>query len=186
MKYLNTIGTSKATDTDGIGDIVLKLATPSVAQHLTCIIYQSLDDRVYPSQWKWPKMIPVLKSRWRNETINYRPISILSVVSKITEHYVYDCLCKYLCKYKLLSPHQSGFRKYHSCNTCLCKITNDWLSDINDGNLVGFLAVDLSKAFDLINFDIFLGKIEIVWMFRFNAEIVLLLSGWKNTISLYK
>ena len=120
-----------------------------------------MDEGVYPSQWKWAKIIPVLKSGCRNETTNYRPISILSVVSKVIERYVYDCLYKYLCKYKLLSPHQSGFRKYHSCNTCLCKITNDWLSGINDGNLVGCLALDLSKAFDLINFDILLEKLRL-------------------------
>ena len=60
---------------------------------------------------------------------NYRAISILSVASKILERHVHNCLYSYIINNDLMYKSQSGFRKYHSCNTCLTDISetcNKW------------------------------------------------------------
>ena len=64
-------------------------------------------------------------------------------------------------KNKLLYINQSGFRKNHSCETALCRITNAWLSHINNGKAVGVVFIALTKAFDLINHDILLQKLKL-------------------------
>ena len=91
---------------------------------------------------------------------NYRPISILSTVSKIIEKHVYTHLYKYFSDFNLLSNNQSGFRSGFSCETCLLKITNKWYTALNDGKIIGCIALDLTKAFDVLNFDILLKKLD--------------------------
>ena len=80
---------------------------------------------------------------------NYRPISILPIVSKVTEKHVTKHLFAYLNKYKLLHEAQSGFRKHHSCQTALIELINNWFSHIDKGNIVGAIFFDLKKAFDV-------------------------------------
>ena len=107
------------------------------------------------------KVMPVFKSGSKDDVKNYRPISILSVIPKIIDQHVYNHFYDFLCEHKLLSIHQSGFWKKYSCNTCLVKIKDDWLKSMNDGKIVGCLAADLSKALDLINFEILVEKLKI-------------------------
>ena len=62
--------------------------------------------------------------------------------------------------FNLLSNNQSGFRSGFSCETCLLKITNKWYKALNDGKIIGCIALDLTKAFDVLNFDILLKKLD--------------------------
>ena len=91
---------------------------------------------------------------------NYRPISVLNTVSKILERHVHTSLYAFMCKYDLLTPYQSGFRSGYSCESCLMNMTNYWFDEINNGNIIGVVALDLSKAFDVLSHDIILKKLE--------------------------
>ena len=82
-------------------------------------------------------------------------------MSEIIERHVYQCLLDYLNQYNLLSSNQSGFRKGYSCESCLLNITNKWHNALNKGHKVGCVALNLSKAFDVLNIDIALKKLEI-------------------------
>ncbi len=64
------------------------------------------------------------------EVCNYRPISILSVPSKILERHVHSTFNSYLESHHLITTHQSGFRPKHSCDTTLLKMTDDWLCNV--------------------------------------------------------
>ena len=92
---------------------------------------------------------------------NYRPISILPVASKILERHVHNHLYEYITQNNLLFDNQSGFRKNHSCNTCLFNISESCYKYINNGELVGLVALDFRKAFDVINHEISCKKLKL-------------------------
>ena len=87
---------------------------------------------------------------------NYRPISILPVLSKVLEKHVHDCLSAFLKEYNLLHKTQSGFRSQHSCETALVQMIDTWLNAMDNGKMIGVVLVDFKKAFDLVDHQILL------------------------------
>ena len=100
------------------------------------------------------RVIPIFKKGQRTMLDNYRPISILPVVSKLMERILHDQMFDYLMNENILSEHQYGFRPSHSTTTTLLDCTNEWYVNMDRGlyNLVVFL--DLKKAFDTVNHEI--------------------------------
>ena len=117
---------------------------------------------------------------------NYRPISILPVISKILERIVHDQIYDYLSKHKLLAIQQSGFRPKHSTQTSLHNFTEFAFTEIGKGNCVGLVALDLKKTFDTINHDILLKNTLSLWLQGHFIKLVQKLSQQQATNRLYK
>ena len=117
-----------------------------------------------PHSWKQARVVPIYKSGDTSDAANYRPISVLPIISKILERHVYNAIYDYLVKHDLLLDKQSGFRKNHSCQTMLTKLTDYILEHLDHGQLCGALMIDLRKAFDLVHHDTLLHKIELYGM----------------------
>ena len=83
----------------------------------------------FPDSLKIAKIFPIHKGGPTDCPSNYRPISVLPVLSKLIENYV----TKHLFGYGILHKSQSGFRKHHSCNTALIKLLDTWLKSIDKG-----------------------------------------------------
>jgi hypothetical protein len=115
----------------------------------------------YINDWKVAKVIPLITSADAFDVCNYRPISIISVPSKILERHVHSTFYYYLESHRLITPHQSGFRPKHSCDTALLKMTDDWLSNTNQGNVTGLIYIDLKKAFDTVDHTIMIQKLAV-------------------------
>ena len=89
--------------------------------------------------WKKAKFIPVYKVDDQLERSNYRPISILAVISKVLERHISTSYMSYLTTHNILSTRQHGFRPYHSCESSLIMIDH--------GEMNGMMLIDFSKVF---------------------------------------
>ena len=102
--------------------------------------------------------MPTYKKGERTKNENYRPISILPVISKLYEREIYNQILTYVEKY--LSPYLFGFRKGHSTEQCLHIMLERWKKALDQKRHVGAALTDLSKAFDCINHELIIAKLE--------------------------
>jgi hypothetical protein len=103
---------------------------------------------------------PLFKKGDRSSISNYRPISILSSFSKVIEKIVYSQLQEHLNKYSILAEEQFGFRGNSSTSKAIYKPINESLQALNKKSLVGGIFFDLEKAFDCLNHDILISKLQ--------------------------
>ena len=160
LKVLQNLSVTKATGLDNIQAKVLKICAPSIAQSISYIFNLSLRTGSFPCEWKTARISALFKKGSKLEVGNYRPISILPVISKCLEKLVHDQVYEYLSRNELLARQQSGFRPRHSTQTSLHLILEDLYSGIHQGNLVGMVALDLRKAFDTVDHAILLDKLK--------------------------
>ncbi len=103
---------NKGAGLDKIPPKLTKDSAVVITSYLNHIFNLSLSEGNFPDDWKKAKVSPIFKSGNREEcACNYRPISILSAISKIFEKIVFDQLCQYLITNNILTDYQSGFRK---------------------------------------------------------------------------
>ena len=114
----------------------------------------------FPSKCKPAKLKPLFKKGSKTEAKNYRPISLLPLVSKIIERIIHNQVESFLEKHKIIYKYQSGFRRNHSTNTCLSYLTNKIQKGLVEGSLTGMILIDLQKAFDTIDHKILLLKMN--------------------------
>ena len=133
-----------------------------IAFYITVIVNTSIVTNAYPNIWKNPYVIPAYKSGDVDKVTNYRPISLLPIVSKILEKIVANQLTEYLETNNLLSETQHGFRPKLSTETALLKISDRIYNNIDNKRISLLLLLDLSKAFDSVNHDILLNKCKML------------------------
>ena len=113
---------------------------------LTHIINLSIRCGYFPDEWKISKVLPLYREDIKSDPNNYRPISILPVVSKIIEKVIFKQFYEYLTHNNLLAGSQHGFRPMHSTLTALHEATEQLVLKIDDGLINSVLFLDLKKA----------------------------------------
>ena len=106
---------------------MLKLAAPIIAPSIAKLINYSFNTASFPQRWKTAKVFALFKGGDSEDLNNYRPISVLPVLSKVIERHVHDSLSSYLCENNLIYSKQSGFQKLHTTETALIRIIDDLL-----------------------------------------------------------
>ena len=159
-KILHSMSSSKATGLDEIPAKYLKDGSSVISKLLTHIINLSITTGSIPDDLKMARIVPLYKKNSKTHVGNYRPISVLSVISKVFEKVVFMQLSDYLSVNRLLYEFQSGFRSSYSTDTCLIHLT-DYIKLENDkGNFTGMVLLDLQKAFDTVDHTILLNKLK--------------------------
>ena len=147
-KLVSKMKSKKSSGPDEISPRILKMSLPYIVSSLTYIYNLCIEQNTFPAEWKIAKVIPLPKTKDHSDVNNYRPISLLSVLSKPLERHIHKHLLG-----------QSGFRPGHSCHTALTCMTEHWLSAINQSMVNGAVFLDFKKAFDLVNHEILCRKL---------------------------
>ena len=155
-----TVKTAKSFGTDNISSYFLKLALPFIENSLVFLFNTSIETSCFSDSRKVARVTPIFKDGDKTEKSNYRPISVLPVISRLFEKLVTNQLYQYVNDNGHFSSGQSGFLRLHSTVTCLLKNTDDWYNGMDLERLVGLVFIDLKKAFDTVDHSILCKKLN--------------------------
>jgi hypothetical protein len=139
---------------------MIKFIGDEIANPLSHIFNISLNSGVFPAKLKLCRVIPIFKSGDILNCDNYRPISLLSSISKVLEKIVSKKLISHLLTNDLLYVHQYGFLPNRSTEHNLLQILNYISKALDDGNFCIGVFLDLRKAFDVCSHEILLKKLQ--------------------------
>lgn len=157
---INNLKNSYSTGHDNISTTIIKKCAQWLAMPLCHILNSCFALGTYPNFLKISKVICLFKKNDPRDITNYRPISLLSVFSKIFERIIFNVIVDFLETRNIFSPSQHGFRKDHSTSTALLSFLDYVYRNLDLGHKVVAIYVDLSKAFDCVDHDILLSKLE--------------------------
>ena len=150
QSLLSQLKVSKATGSDGIPGFLLKLTADIIAPSLTSLFNKSLKSGIFPSCMKIADITPLPKTGDRTLPTNYRPVSLLPILSKLLERVVHEQLQDYLTRHNIIPPHQFAYRKHHSTEDALTVAAEHLLKAKDDRKTSVAAFLDLSKAFDKV------------------------------------
>ncbi len=148
--------------------LVIQLAG-ELSQPISMLINMSIQSSVVPNCLKLSKVVPIYKSKNKDDFANYRPVSLLPVISKILEKVIYKRLVTFLDNSNMLNNRQFGFRKCHSTIDAVTKFIIDAGKFLDDKESILAVFCDLSCAFDTIDHGILLRKLQFM-EFKDNAS----------------
>ena len=147
---INSLKVNKATGPDGISNRMLKLSAPSICQSLAIVFNQIISTGIFPIDWKKANVSPIFKSVDRQLVENYRPISLLSNVSKVFERVIYKKMYEFLNANGLLTSKNAGYKKNYSTVSQLLSITQKIYEGLDNNKHIRMVFLDASKAFDRV------------------------------------
>ena len=153
--------TNKATGPDGISPRLLAAAGTAIVVPLTNLYIRSLREAKVYDDWKVARLNPIFKKDDELDRGNYRPLSMLSVPSKILESCVTDSIVDHVfTRNQLVTEYQWAYRKGHSTDLLLAHLTETWRRALDPNFVVGVLFIDFQKAFDSISHKNLIYKLE--------------------------
>lgn len=160
LGIINSLRDDCAVGWDGISSKILKLNANALVPTITHICNLSVSSGVFPAVFKKAIVHPIYKSGDRNSVSNYRPISVLSSLSKILEKILNNTLVNFLEKYHLISNNQYGFRRNKSCEDAVLALTTTAVRNIDRERKCIGIFLDLSKAFDTVSVPLLCNKMD--------------------------
>ena len=160
-KIIQNLPNKKSSGVDQISNILLKQIGESILLPLSIIINESMSSGVFPDLMKIAEVITLHKGKARDNGSNYRPISLLTTMSKVLEKVVYTRVYKFLTDTGQLCDTQYGFRSQHSCEHAVSQLIGTVLKNMENQKTTVSVMLDLSKAFDTIEHEIMLKKLAL-------------------------
>ena len=157
---ISSLNSNKTSGPNSIPYRVLFLLKNEISKQLADLFNLSFMTGVFPSVLKTAKVVPVFKKDSKLNYSNYRPISLLSNIEKILEKLMYKRLYAFLDYNNIIYDLQFGFRQQYSTSHALINITENIRKALDDGNIGCGVFVDLQKAFDTVDHQILLAKLN--------------------------
>ena len=159
LEELKNLNANKSCGPDEIHPKLLSELADYLVSPLTKLFNQSLEGTL-PADWKRAFVSPIFKKGARNLAVNYRPISLTSIVCKIMEKFIRRAVLDHLTSHELLSEKQHGFLTGRSILTQLLKYLDDCANIVSQGGVVDAIYLDFWKAFDTVPHRRLLGKLK--------------------------
>lgn len=169
LKILKSLKPKKSTGWDEIPPFLLKASAHSLYKPLTKLVNFSLQEGVFPDLLKFSIVKPLRKNPKSTSIDNFRPISLLTSISKIFERVVFNILYRYLESNGILTSCQYGFRKGRSTIDAIFKFLNVVSKGVDGSEYTVGAFCDLSKAFDCVDHEILLGKL---WCYGVRGSVL--------------
>jgi hypothetical protein len=158
VRIIDSMERKKSTSFDEISNALVKSLKNQLAKPLTLAINKSITEGIFPDKLKMAKIIALFKSGRKEDSNNYRPISLLAVFSKIYEKVIYRQLMDYFDEF-FLTKYQFGFREWHETNNCILNYLNNIYTNKSHKYHLS-LYIDLRKAFDTVPHNLLLNKLK--------------------------
>lgn len=157
---IKSLASDKASEYDKISARVLNDSCESIAPVISRLVNSSFQMAAFPKAWKIAEVIPVPKEGNSEEAANNRPISLLPILSKVSERLAHKQFVEFLITNDKLSLYQSGNRKMYSTETAHINVSDNLLKAIDEKSASLLVLLAMSKAFDSLNHDLLLEKLR--------------------------
>lgn len=161
VKIITNLKSNAAVGYDSISSKSLKEVKEQLAEAITPLINQCLEEGHFPTTFKQTIIISIYKGTGdKLNCNNYRPISLISNLAKIMEKLIYERLINFLTQTRYFAPNQYGFLPNSNTTTAVLHAVNEIKAGLDDGNYVAAMFFDISKAFDCVDHALLLEKME--------------------------
>ncbi len=145
---------------DGVSALIIQENLNTLITPLCDLVNKSFRQGIFPDYLKIAKVIPIFKNGECSNICNYRPISVLSTYSKIYEKVMYNYLIDFIDTNDILYKCQFGFRAKHSTQHAILTLVERVSRAMDNNKIVVGVFLDFKKAFDTVNHNILLHKLE--------------------------
>lgn len=184
FNIINSLKNTCAVGHDGISVKLLKYCASQLAEPISFLVNYTLETGNFPDMLKWSTVTLIHKKGSKSDIGNYRPISILSNISKIYEKVVYRRIYKFVEKHNILHTMQNGFVQGRSTARAVYQAMMDIYDGINDHGYAVGIFMDLSKAFDSVNYEKLYKKLQLMGIRGTSLKLIeSYLTGRKQRIS---
>ena len=170
---ISKLDINKTMGYDFISSKIIKLCSNNIAHVVVKLINACIDKHIFPCEMKLADVASIFKKNDRLDESNYRPISILIIMSKVFEKIFASRITMYF--HDIFSPYLSAYREGYNCEQVLIKFICMWKESLDNNNYFGAVLMDLSKAFDCLPHCLIVAKLN---AYGFSKNSCLLIASY--------